>query len=441
MAATNHVMKTINTALLLLIILLVSISARSQCLVQVANFDQNTCANSTIELLAYPDDYSQVYTYTWSGPNGFTHSGQYIFIPAAQPENSGSYVVTMTSASGCSSQMEVIVVKNPTPVVYTGGQQGGCYGTTSEIFAIDISGEFGPYNYLWDGSQTTQTIQVSHYSNYPAPGCLVTNSFGCSAMNQTTFMIITYPTPAKPVITTEDPIIFCQGSQAMLSVQNPDAFQQYQWRKFANDVSGANSTTFAAKQSAKYRVVTTNPYGCTSLSNVIQVTVNPKPAAEITVSGNTTFCTGDSVILSANSGGNLSYQWTRYNSNMNGKTSQLLTVKNKGNYKVVVTNEFGCSKTSAMVSVTVTYCRIGHENSEDEIIAVLPNPANDYFQFNMAEETGNAFVKIVDISGRVMEEGIVSSGFEFGRQYPAGTYILFASFNGAVIQKKLVKSE
>lgn len=431
-------MKTINTFLL---IFLINVSAKAQCLVQVANFDQNTCANSTIELLAYPDDYSQVYTYTWTGPNGFTFNGQYIYIPCAQPENSGSYIVTMTSSTGCSSQMEVVVVKNPVPIVYTGGEQGGCYGTSTEIFAMDISGEYGPYTYSWDGGQTTQAIQVSHYSNYPAPGCLITNSFGCSAMNNTTFMIITYPTPVKPIIATADPVTFCQGSQALLSVQNPDAFQQYQWRKFANDIAGANSTSLVAKQTAKYRVVTTNPYGCTSLSAQIQITVNPKPSAEISVIGSTSLCNGDSTILTANSGSNLSYQWTRFNVNMNGKTNQSLTVKTKGNYKVVVTNEFGCSKTSGMVAVTVNSCRIGEETADVDPVDVFPNPSTDYFQFNFSAESENAFVKIMDLSGRVMEEGVVSNGFQFGKQYPASTYILFAEMDGKVIQRKIIKSE
>lgn len=433
-------MKTIKT-LFLPVFLVFSLSAKSQCLVQVANFDQNTCANSTIELLAYPDDYSQIYTYSWTGPNGFSFSGQYILIPNAQPEHSGSYIVTMTSSSGCSSSMEVVVVKNPVPVVYTGGQQGGCYGTSSEIYAMDISGEFGPYSYLWDGGQTSQTIQVSHYSNYPAPGCLVTNAFGCSAMNNTTFMIITYPSPAKPVISTSDPVTFCQGGQALLTVENPDAFQQYQWRKFANNVNGANATFFEAKQNAKYRVVTTNLYGCTALSNAIQVTVNPKPAAEITVLGNTLLCSGDSLVLTANSGNNLTYQWTRFNANMNGKTNQTLTVKNKGNYKVVVTNEFGCSKTSNMIAVTVTNCRTEEEIAEELALAVYPNPTADYFQLNFSVDSEKVFVKIVDLSGRVVEEGFAASGFQFGSQYPAGTYILITDIEGSIYQNRIIKSE
>jgi hypothetical protein len=427
--------------ILFLFTLTLSIYAKGQCLVHVANFDPNTCANSTIELLAYPDDYSQVYTYTWVGPNGFTFSGQYIFIPNAQPEHAGSYTVTMTAANGCSSQMEVIVVKNPTPVVFTGGQQGACYGATSEIYALDISGEYGPYSYLWDSGQTTQSIQVSHYSNYPAPGCLVTNAFGCSAMNNTTFMIITYPSPATPVISTSDPVIFCQGGQALLTVQNPDTYQQYQWRKFATDVAGANSTSFAAKQNARYRVVTTNLYGCTSVSNSIQVTVNPKPAATITVLGSTSLCTGDSVILMANSGSNLAYQWQRYGANMNGKTAQSLTVKNKGNYKVVVTNEFGCSKTSDLVVVTVTNCRTGEPLSDELPLVAFPNPSTDYFQLGFSSESETVFVKIMDISGRVMEEREVVSGFEFGRNYPAGTYILTAEVNGTFLRKTLIKVE
>jgi hypothetical protein len=416
--------------------------AHAQCLVQIANFDQNPCANSTIELLAYPDDYSQVYTYTWTGPNGFSFTGPYIFIPNAQPENAGTYSVTMTSANGCSSQTEVVVIKNPVPVVYTGGEQGGCYGTMSEIYAVDISGEYGPYTYLWDGGQTSQVIQVSHYSNYPAPGCQVTNAYGCSAMNQTTFMIVTYPAPANPIIASSDPLVFCQGGNAVLNVQNPDSFQQYHWKRYANYIQGASSTSYLASKNGKYSVVTTNLYGCTAGSNKIQVVVHPKPMAEISVSGNTILCTGDSVLLSANNGNNLTYQWTRYNTPMVGKTSPTLAVNKQGNYRVIVSNEYGCSKTSAMISVTTGNCRLEQSLSETEEVTVFPNPSLSYFQLQFtSDEQEQIYIKVMDLSGRTIEEGMAGSGFQFGNQYPAGAYLLLCEINGTVIQRKLIKSE
>jgi hypothetical protein len=45
--------------------------------------------------------------------------------------------------------------------------------------------------------------------------------------------------------------------------------------------------------------------------------------------------------------GNLTYQWTRYGTNIQGATSSTYGVTQTGNYKVVVTKPNGCSKVSA----------------------------------------------------------------------------------------------
>ena len=67
--------------------------------------------------------------------------------------------------------------------------------------------------------------------------------------------------------------------------------------------------------------------------------------ASISANGNTTFCQGGSVTLTASSGS--SYLWS------NGQTSQSITVIQTGTYSVQVTDN-GCSATSQSVSVTVT---------------------------------------------------------------------------------------
>ena len=62
--------------------------------------------------------------------------------------------------------------------------------------------------------------------------------------------------------------------------------------------------------------------------------------------GNTTFCAGDSVILSSNN--NCSYLWS------NGKTTQSIVVKRPGNYSVTSINpRSNCSASSAPTNVVV----------------------------------------------------------------------------------------
>ena len=86
-----------------------------------------------------------------------------------------------------------------------------------------------------------------------------------------------------------------------------------------------------------------------SVSTPTSVTVYPLPTATITASGPTSFCTGGSVTLTANS--NSAYSWTPL-----GQTSQSVVVNTSGTYNVTVTNSNGCTKTATAVSVSVSNC-------------------------------------------------------------------------------------
>ena len=76
------------------------------------------------------------------------------------------------------------------------------------------------------------------------------------------------------------------------------------------------------------------------------ISETPRQAASISVTGNTTFCEGDSVLLMANSSG--SYVWN--DSAMS--TGQILSVFEDGSYRVITTDTNGCSDTSAFVNTT-----------------------------------------------------------------------------------------
>jgi len=76
------------------------------------------------------------------------------------------------------------------------------------------------------------------------------------------------------------------------------------------------------------------------------------PPATITAGGPTTFCSGGNVILSANTGTGLTYQWKLNLANIAGATASNYTAAQSGNYTAVVTNACG-SNTSNIITVTV----------------------------------------------------------------------------------------
>jgi gliding motility-associated-like protein len=112
---------------------------------------------------------------------------------------------------------------------------------------------------------------------------------------------------------------------------------------------GQTGQSIVVTQSGNYSVQVTNAIGCTSVSNVVPVTVlsGAGNAAQITASGPTSFCLGGSVTLSSNNPtGNL---WS------NGSNQQNITIFNGGTYILNVTNSSGCPLGSDTVVVTTFF--------------------------------------------------------------------------------------
>ena len=77
---------------------------------------------------------------------------------------------------------------------------------------------------------------------------------------------------------------------------------------------------------------------------VIEGACVPNPV-DVVYTGTTTFCTGESLVLTAPSGS--TYFWS------NGENTQEITVSNAGNYSVIVENAAGCYDVSQVVTITV----------------------------------------------------------------------------------------
>ncbi len=78
-----------------------------------------------------------------------------------------------------------------------------------------------------------------------------------------------------------------------------------------------------------------------------------KPAATITAAGPTTFCVPGSVVLNANTGAGLTYQWQLGGTPIAGATTASYTASAGGNYNVLVYNSATCDSASLPVAVTV----------------------------------------------------------------------------------------
>ncbi|MCW5921565.1 MAG: VCBS repeat-containing protein [Saprospiraceae bacterium] len=141
-----------------------------------------------------------------------------------------------------------------------------------------------------------------------------------------------------PVVAYSDgPATICAGQSVVLNVA--DAYNNYLW---SNGVAASPSVTIGA--SGNYRVTVTNSEGCTAVSNIVMVVVDPDETPVLALSGDTIFCNGASITLTSSLAA--SYLWST------GDTTQSITVSQSGAYSVAIQGQCA-SFSSAPVTVAV----------------------------------------------------------------------------------------
>jgi hypothetical protein len=146
------------------------------------------------------------------------------------------------------------------------------------------------------------------------------------------------------------PLTFCAGGSVSLTA-NSGTGLLFQWLNNGAVISNATTQTLSnVNASGSYSVVVTNSSGCKDTSNLLSVLVHPKPNPTIGQSGTINICQGQNTSLSvSNPVAGQTYQWK------NGAavvgTNPTFLANASGNYRVVITNTFGCKDSSGIVVV------------------------------------------------------------------------------------------
>ncbi len=241
-------------------------------------------------------------------------------------------------------------------------------------------------------------------------------------------------------ISAGGPITFCQGGNVLLTATYSGA--TLQWKKNGINIPGATSSTYLVTTKATYTCETTSPCGIATSTGIF-VNVNKNPTAAITAGGATTFCAGGSVVLTANAGGGLNYQWYKGASLIAGATSLNYTATLAGNYKCRVTKTAtGCFKNSNLITVTVP-CKKGELLNDEDAFTIYPNPATDKLTINLNRSIINSStVMITDILGKILaRETIYSSAIEIDiSQFSDGMYFIKMEINGEEFIARFIKN-
>lgn len=272
--------------------------------------------------------------------------------PAISITSAGNYHVQVTDSNGCSSLSDTLeIIVQPLPVAAINSSNAGlfCENDTLELTANTSAGAIYQWyeNSLPVPGATDSSFLVTGTGVYQVE---VTGQSGCTAKSDP--LLLTMVLNPVVNISTTDSLAFCIGDSITIkATSNP--FYTYQWKKYANILTGENDSLIVVDEAGKYVVIVTDTTGCQTVSDPLFTTVILPPAVQITASGSTSFCPGDSVLLTASYQPGYTYEWKRYSSFLTGETDSVLNVNKTGKYRVRVTDQYGCSAFSAPVFTTV----------------------------------------------------------------------------------------
>ncbi len=303
----------------------------------------NFCQGGSVTLTSSSSNGNQWYNNGTliSGATGSTYSAT----------ATGVYTVITTTgscASLISNAVTVTVNALPSSVITTAGPTAFCSGGSVVLNANTGTG----LTYQWkkDGANISG-VTASSYTATTAGSytVVVTNSSNCSSTSNATIVTVNN-LPSTPSVVASGVTNFCQGGSVTLTSSSSNGNQ---WYNNGTLISGATSPTYTATTTGVYTVITTTGSCASLISNAVTVTVNALPSSVITAAGPTSFCSGGSVVLNANTGTGLTYQWKKDGTNISGATSSSFTATVAGSYTVLVTNSSNCSSTSNATIVTV----------------------------------------------------------------------------------------
>ncbi len=368
-----------------------------------ANGSTVICQGSSVQLGAIA---SPGCTYQWKR-NGIPQSnGQAATFMA---NNTGSYTVTVTNATGCQTTSNVLVVSQLQATLTALGSTTICQGSSVTLQATTGTG----YAYQWIkngqyalNSTANASLTVTTSGTYKVE---ITTASGCVLMTNT-IQVTVIQNPTATITATGSTTI-CSGSSMTLLVNNGGPNVTYQWKKNGVNIQNANGTSLTVTEAGIYTVAVANiacPTSSQVLSNAITITVNPTPTPNINTTA-TTIPLGSSVTLFTTNVAGLTYQWQKLNGNVwqniNGATNTSYSANTAGAYRVKATNSFGCSGYSSVVNLIMFQMPQIDDvvKSLPELnIALYPNPTNEAIYLDVPDTLIGQTYTILDINGRIL---------------------------------------
>ncbi|RYE25584.1 MAG: T9SS type B sorting domain-containing protein [Sphingobacteriales bacterium] len=329
---------------------------------------------------------------------------------------SGSYVVTVSDAIGCSAQLSVNVgISNPNPldVVVDHIVGVGCADTTSGKVYVNTLGGDAPYSYIWSNGNTAEDLINVPIGSYMLDA---TDNSGCKDM-----LSANVEKAAPFVVSADIQNVKCFGQangSISINVAGGSGMYQYRWE------NGGTAKVVADLAVGTYSVDIMDADSKCSQSDSFTITQPAVLAATAKVTNDTCTDIADGAIEISVTGGTppYTYAWT------NGSQESMLTGLVAGAYTTTITDANGCT-TTADGNVATSDCNFNIV--VHNVITPNGDGANDTWIIEGIEFYPNTVLMVFDKWGDKVFESKNYNGKWSANDVPDGTYFYVLKLNTA----------
>ncbi len=311
-----------------------------------AGEDVTICQGLSTDLAgSFSGTAGSVVTYEWSPTTGL--DDPYIANPTANPTTTTTYTLTVSTGEDCYATDEVTVTVNPAPPAAVTGTTSVCEGGVIVLIASGGNCYLwtGPDGYSSVGHSFSRTLATPEMSGLYTVSVGFLNCYEGEVCPATAAVYVTVHPKPVDTITGASPV--CSGGSISLSA--PGGAVAYAWSGpggFTASGSTMTRNNASSLMSGLYKVTVTGAGGCTSTASKSVVVSAATTAA---ISGASSFCSGNTISLTATTAG-ASYQWSGpggFSFSGANMTRGPATSAMAGTYTLTVTDTGGCIATKS----------------------------------------------------------------------------------------------
>ena len=282
--------------------------------------------------------------------------------PSITVSEIGNYGVIITDAIGCTHRptdaiIDIIALpQSPIRAVdHNAFNQAENY-TYDSLFVCQGEAVFleteqqADYNFSWSNGAVGNSTEFSEERGsllstgiHTITTTVTDTQTGCSAVES--FVIIVNPTPAIPIISTDNTVL-CAQTTHTFTIENPNNNLDYFWS------NGDNTHSITTDRAGTYHLIAMNAFGCRIESEEVEVLEGPN--VNLVPSGCHARCTPDTICLPVIPG-IVQYQWYQDGIAIavpDGNQPQII-IEQGGVYTLEMQDEMGCVLTSAPLNIDI----------------------------------------------------------------------------------------